>query len=250
MAGAEVKNITEAMTKSLKQMLNEDNAYMVSILKKMKSTTYVQPGEVPNIDLYMDQVTKFMDEHLESSKRRSDDKLLTKTMINNYTKNNLLPSPNKKKYTKDHMYTLLFIYYLKNVMPMDDTQSVLQPLTDMFFGENGSIDMEDIYKEVFDIEYGQSFSITRDVVRKYNRSKQSFKDVKDQKEKDFLQAFMFISMLCFDVYMKKTMIEKIIDDNFSISSLKKSEETEETKATKDNKETKASGKKSKKEHKN
>ena len=216
MAGAEVKNITEAMTKSLKQMLNEDNAYMVSILKKMKSTTYVQPGEVPNIDLYMDQVTKFMDEHLESSKRRSDDKLLTKTMINNYTKNNLLPSPNKKKYTKDHMYTLLFIYYLKNVMPMDDTQSVLQPLTDMFFGENGSIDMEDIYKEVFDIEYGQSFSLTRDVVRKYNRSKQSFKDVEDPKEKDFLQAFMFISMLCFDVYMKKTMIEKLSSIIFSI----------------------------------
>ena len=218
MAGSEEKNISQAMTKSLKQMLHEDNAYMVSILKKMKSTTYVQPGEVPNIDLYMDQVTKFMDEHLESSKRRSDDKLLTKTMINNYTKNNLLPSPNKKKYTKDHMYTMLFIYYLKNVMPMDDTQSVLQPLTDMFFGENGSIDMEAIYSEIFDIEYGQSYSITRDVVRKYNKSKESFSEVEDAKERDFLQAFTFIAMLCFDVYMKKTMIEKIIDDNFSISS--------------------------------
>jgi hypothetical protein len=227
MAGTEVKSITQAMTKSLKQMLSEDNAYMVSIIKKMKSTTYVQPGEVPNIDLYMDQVTKFMDEHLESSKRRSDDKLLTKTMINNYTKNNLLPSPNKKKYTKDHMYTLLFIYYLKNVMPMDDTQSVLKPLTDMFFGEQGSIDMEEIYKEIFDIEYGQSFSLTRDVVRKYNKSKESFLEVKDEKERDFLQAFTFIAMLCFDVYMKKTMIEKIIDDNFSLSSIMKADGTSE-----------------------
>lgn len=232
MAGSEEKSITQAMTKSLKQMLSEDNAYMVSILKKMKSTTYVQPGEVPNIDLYMDQVTKFMDEHLESSKRRSDDKLLTKTMINNYTKNNLLPSPNKKKYTKDHMYTLLFIYYLKNVMPMDDTQSVLKPLTDMFFGEQGSIDMEDIYKEIFDIEYGQSYAITRDVVRKYNKSKESFSEVDDQKEKDFLQAFTFIAMLCFDVYMKKTMIEKIIDDNFSISSILKTENADEEKKAK------------------
>ena len=243
MARPEVKSITEAMTKSLKQMLSEDNAYMVSILKKMKSTTYVQPGEVPNIDLYMDQVTKFMDEHLESSKRRSDDKLLTKTMINNYTKNNLLPSPNKKKYTKDHMYTLLFIYYLKNVMPMDDTQSVLQPLTDMFFGEKGSIDMEDIYKEVFDIEYGQSFALTRDVVRKYNRSKESFKNVQDEKEKDFLQAFMFISMLCFDVYMKKMMIEKIIDDNFSISDKAKADTGSDTLT-----ENKPSKQKNKKDH--
>ena len=215
------KSISVAMTKSLRQMLkDEKNTYMVSILNKMKSTTYVQPGEVPNIDLYMDQVTKFMDDHLESSKRRSDDKLLTKTMINNYTKNNLLPSPEKKKYTKDHMYTLLFIYYLKNVMPMDDTHSVLKPLTDMFFGENGSIDMEDIYKEIFDIEYEQSFAVTRDVIRKYYKSKESFEEVKDQKEKDFLQAFTFIAMLCFDVYMKKTMIEKIIDDNFSMTSKK------------------------------
>ena len=238
MAGSDVKSITQAMTKSLKQMLSEDDTYMVSILKKMKSTTYVQPGEVPNIDLYMDQVTKFMDERLESSKRRSDDKLLTKTMINNYTKNNLLPSPNKKKYTKDHMYTLLFIYYLKNVMPMDDTQSVLKPLTDMFFGEQGSIDMEDIYKEIFDIEYGQSFSLTRDVVRKYNKSKESFSEVDDQKEKDFLQAFTFIAMLCFDVYMKKTMIEKIIDDNFSLSSIMKAETADEEKKAKPDKKNK------------
>ena len=214
--------ISAAVMKSLKQMLTEENnGYMVSILNKLKSTKYIQPGEVPGIDLYMDQVTKFMDERLETMKRRGDDKLLTKTMINNYTKNDLLPSPKKKKYTKDHMYTLLFIYYLKNVMPMDDTRSILKPLTDMFFGETGSIDMEDIYAEIFDIAHEQSFSITRDVVRKYYKSKESFEDVEDQKEKDFLQAFAFIAMLCFDVYMKKMMIEKIIDDNFSISSDKK-----------------------------
>lgn len=235
MAGSNsnTKGITAAVLKSLKQMLTEENnVYMVSILNKLKSTTYIQPGEVPGIDLYMDQVTKFMDERLETMKRRGDDKLLTKTMINNYTKNDLLPSPKKKKYTKDHMYTLLFIYYLKNVMPMDDTRSILKPLTDMFFGENGSIDMEHIYAEIFDIAHEQSYSLTRDVVRKYYKSQESFEDVKDQKEKDFLQAFTFIAMLCFDVYMKKMMIEKIIDDNFSISSEKKTKMEEEGKKSK------------------
>lgn len=221
MSGSKKDGISAAAVKSLRQMLkDENNAYMLSILNKMKSTNYVQPGEIPNIDLYMDQVTKFMDEHLESSKRHSDDKLLTKTMINNYTKNDLLPSPHKKKYTKDHMYTLLFIYYLKNVMPMDDMQSILKPLTDMFFGDNGLIDMEAIYKEIFDMGYDQSFTVTRDVIRKYYKSKESFKEVKEGKEKDYLQAFSFIAMLCFDVYMKRRMIEKIIDDNFSISSKK------------------------------
>lgn len=45
----------------------------------------------------MDQVTTFMDEQLEACKRYEDDKILTKTMINNYAKNNLLPAPEKKK---------------------------------------------------------------------------------------------------------------------------------------------------------
>ena len=63
--------------------------------------THVQPEEIPNIDLYMDQVTTFMEEHLKNTRRYEEDKVLTKTMINNYAKNHLLPSPNKKKYSNN-----------------------------------------------------------------------------------------------------------------------------------------------------
>ncbi len=80
---------------------------ILSVIEDMKRIDYIKPEDVPNIDLYMDQVTTFMDKHLETTRRYSEDKLLTKTMINNYTKNNLLPSPNKKKYSKDHMYMLI-----------------------------------------------------------------------------------------------------------------------------------------------
>ena len=65
---------------------------------------------MPNIDLYMDQVTTFMDEHLSDVKRYEDDKILTKTMINNYTKNDLLPPPVKKNILKSiYMFLLLYI---------------------------------------------------------------------------------------------------------------------------------------------
>ena len=56
--------------------------------------------DIPNIDLYMDQVTTLMDTRLAASKRYPDDKILTKTMINNYTKNHLLPPSDKKKYSR------------------------------------------------------------------------------------------------------------------------------------------------------
>ncbi|MFW5632635.1 MAG: DUF1836 domain-containing protein, partial [Acetivibrio ethanolgignens] len=110
---------------------------------------YIRPEEIPNIDLYMDQVTTFMDEHLEGSKRYPEDKLLTKTMINNYTKNNLLPSPNKKKYSKEHMLLLLFIYYFKNILSISDIQSIFEPLTEKYYDKEDGFTLEEIYKSVF-----------------------------------------------------------------------------------------------------
>ena len=87
-----------------------------SILSSLERIDYIKPREIPNIDLYMDQVTTFMEEHLKASKRYPDDKILTKTMINNYAKNRLLPAPEKKKYSKEHMLLLIYIYYYKGCL--------------------------------------------------------------------------------------------------------------------------------------
>ena len=84
-----------------------------SILQNISSLSYIKPEDLPNIDLYMDQVTTFMEGQLASTKRYPEDKVLTKTMINNYAKKSLLPSPEKKKYSKDHLLVLIFIYYLE-----------------------------------------------------------------------------------------------------------------------------------------
>ena len=70
---------------------------MNSIIRSVSRIDYIKPEDIPGIDLYMDQVTTFMESQLASSKRYPDDKILTKTMINNYAKNNLLPSPEKKE---------------------------------------------------------------------------------------------------------------------------------------------------------
>ena len=113
-------------------MNNDIKELMSGILKDMSALNYIKPGDVPNINLYMDQVTTFMYEHLHDTKRTTDDKVLTKTMINNYAKNNLLPSPVKKKYSKEHIYILTFIYYFKNILSISDIQKMLNPLTEKF----------------------------------------------------------------------------------------------------------------------
>ena len=202
----------------MKKQLEKD---IEEIIEGLKKINYVKPNDVPNIELYMDQVTTFMDKHLESSKRYTEDKLLTKTMINNYTKNNLLPSPNKKKYSKDHMYLLIFIYYMKNILSISDIQSILGPITEKFFGEDQKMNLEGIYQEIFRIGHDQSMAVTKDVIRKYEKSKDTFSDMEGEENHEFLQMYAFVCMLCFDVYMKKQMIEKIIDDNFILGGAKK-----------------------------
>ena len=119
-------------------MEKEWRKYLRELLDSVQNPNYIRPHDIPNIDLYMDQVTTFMDEHLETTKRFEDDKLLTKTMINNYTKNNLLPNPNKKKYSKEHMYLLVFIYYLKNFLSISDVKQIIQPMSQMFFGKRSA----------------------------------------------------------------------------------------------------------------
>ncbi|MGB4658392.1 MAG: DUF1836 domain-containing protein [Mobilitalea sp.] len=198
--------------------------YIKGLIDNLKNVKYIMPDDIPNIDLYMDQVTTFMDSHLKSSKRYSEDKLLTKTMINNYTKNELLPPPNKKKYTKEHMFLLIFIYYFKNILSISDIQSIFNPLTERYYGDDSDIKLEDIYEEIFRLENEQTESLTKDMIRKMTKAKESFPEVTNEEDRDFLTEFAFISMLCFDVYMRKHMIEQMIDHSLSGVGFEKNKE--------------------------
>ena len=182
-----------------------------SMLEGISNMDYVRSEDIPNIELYMDQVTSFMDEQLSSSKRYDDDKILTKTMINNYAKNDLLPPPVKKKYSKDHLLVLIFIYYFKGFLSISDIQELLQPITDRFFRKEDGLTLSDIYEEVFQMEGKEIQTLKKDVARNFEQAQKSFADA-DEESRDFLQQFYFICMLSFDVYVKKLLIEKLIDE--------------------------------------
>lgn len=194
------------MTIDTKDLLN-------SILASLSRIDYIRPEDLPDIDLYMDQVTTFMDSHLAPTKRHKEDKILTKTMINNYAKNNLLPPPQKKKYSKGHMLTLIFIYYFKNILCINDIQSILNPITDKYFEKNASLSLEDIYNRIFELEQGEIERVKEIIRQKFIISESAFQDLEglDEEESDFLQKFTFICLLSFDVYVKKLLIEKLID---------------------------------------
>lgn len=90
-------------------MANDNKELVSSMLRKMTKLNYIKPGDVPGINLYMDQVTTFMDEHLSDSKRHEDDKILTKTMINNYTKTIFFRLPSKKVFKGSSLYSCFYL---------------------------------------------------------------------------------------------------------------------------------------------
>lgn len=192
-------------------MANDIHEFLEMLLKNLQSIGYVKPEDIPNIDLYMDQITTFMDSQLEASKRHEDDKILTKTMINNYAKNDLLPPPEKKKYSKEHVLTLIFIYYLKNILSISDIQSILNPITENYFGNKDGFDMEDVYNEVFNLEHEESQKLLKDLGKKYKIANDTFNQFPEEDRK-FLHAFSFICLLSYDVYIKKMLIERTIDE--------------------------------------
>lgn len=200
-------------------MSNTDYSNIKSISKlfrRIASLDYIQPEEIPSIDLYMDQVTTFMDEHLKTSKRYESDKILTKTMINNYAKNDLLPPPVKKKYSKDHMLLLIFIYYFKNIMSISDIQELLGPISDQYFNDKGELPLTEIYEEIMLFLKREQNGLFQNIKHEFHESEKLFSDTSADisgEDREELRKFAFICFLAFDVYLKKLMIETLIDDD-------------------------------------
>ncbi len=217
-----------------------------SILNSLNELDYIKARDIPGIDLYMDQVLTLMEENLRNSTRYPEtDKLLTKTMINNYAKEDMFPPPVKKKYTKEHVLYLIFIYYYKGIMSLDDIKTLFEPIARDFFGKEEGTGMEEIYNEIWKIEFSQIEQFKKDIIRKYNKAETSFEHLPEE-ERDYLKKFAFICELGFDVYVKKLIAEKMIDEIRAEAALKNGEtETKEARKEREKREKEAEKRKAK-----
>jgi hypothetical protein len=195
-------------------MTIDNDDLLNSIIASLGRIDTISATEIPGIDLYMDQLTSFMDERLKKTTRHPEsDKILTKTMINNYAKNDLLPPPVKKKYSRDHIILLIFIYYFKSVLSINDIQTLLEPLKERFQVTDQEFDLSDIYNTCFDLQKEELDPLIEDIKKKYERSLSTFEDNGlDEDEKKKMQMFSFIIQMLFDVYIKKLLMEKILDN--------------------------------------
>lgn len=170
--------------------------------------------DIPDVPLYMDQLTTMMDTKLRNTLRRpTADKVLTKTMINNYAKNDLIPPPYKKKYSKDHLYELLSIFYFKNFLSISDIQTLLAPLSSEFFGkgkQNGC-GLDEIYTEIVAMGRGARGRLKGDIERIYAEIDKSYVNYPPEK-REYLRKYAFVCLLSYDIFLKKYVIEQMIDE--------------------------------------
>ena len=193
-------------------MIIDTDDLLNSIKDSFENIKYVKSEEIPDIDLYMDQVTTFLDEKLKSSARnpKDEEKLVTKTMINNYAKTDVIPAPVRKKYSRDHLFLIIFVYYYKNFLQINDVKTLLDPIRENFLDAGGDFGIEDVYKEVFDNLHETFVKIEADVTRDYEEAMKSF-DNAPESEREYLKIFNLISKISTDIYVKKLLVEKMID---------------------------------------
>lgn len=185
-----------------------DNMYddILKLADEIINYNEIKDYEIPDIDLYMDQVTSFMDNKLSSFKRNEDDIVLSKTMINNYAKDKVIPSPNKKKYSKKHMMILIWVYHLKQTLSINDIGKLMNFMSE---NEKDNINYTELYNSFLNIQKKSSKKLKvslDDMLSSIKNAGSNF----DDNEK----LFLLVLELILSANLQKRLAEKIVDNCF------------------------------------
>lgn len=107
------------------EIMNSINDILGQWLDELDKFSYKDYGELPDIDLYMDQVVTFLDKQLAIFQTSSLDKQITSSMINNYVKGEVVSAPISKKYNREHLALIQEVCTLKQVLTIAEVKQVI-----------------------------------------------------------------------------------------------------------------------------
>ena len=182
------------------------------IIKKLALTERVEEKDIPEIDLYMDQVIQIFEQKLSSSKRKDSDKVLTKTMINNYAKAKLLMSIKNKKYSKEHLLLMSMIYDLKGSLSISDIKDLFDNIVKKY-DEDKEYDLRSLYKLYLDTNK----SNFKDFLDNIHKQLESVKEIVDDNEdfNEYEEKFLFICSMVSMSNMYRRLAEAMVDEYFA-----------------------------------
>ena len=188
-------------------------------INSQKSSDNINLDDFPEIDLYMDQVMQLFESKLSYTKRNPEDKVLTKTMINNYAKGNLLMKIKNKKYTKNHLILIGLIYNLKGALSLTDIKTILTPIINSFEKEQ-KYPLHDIYQsflDIYDLNLEDIRNSSNKVYENITKMVIDKNDTLGDYEEKLLLIFAYTSMS--NLYRR--MSERLIDECFDTTKNRK-----------------------------
>lgn len=173
-------------------------AQILALLKEIGHQEEIETKDIPMLDLYMDQVITLFENKLKKGKRNEKDKLLTKTMINNYVKAKILMPASNKRYSPDHLIMMALIYHLKQSLSINDiktlfTQTIYQEEVDLFA----------LYDRFLAIKKDDQQEVEAQVAKKL--------DALHTDQSDEIDIMMMVLSLINSANIQKRLAEQLID---------------------------------------
>ena len=179
-------------------------------INKLLETLHLEKNitleDIPNVDLYVDQVVQLFENTYADTTRNDDEKVLTKTMINNYAKGKLFIPIKNKKYSKEHMILISLIYQLKGALSINDIKSSLENINESLLSDD-SFELNTLYKDYLTLTENNVESFKQDVNNRVSEVSE-ISSLEDPNLEKFLLLTSFVSMS----NMYRRLAEKLIDD--------------------------------------
>lgn len=182
----------------------------INIVQKVLERSDMKSSDIPSLDLYIDQIITLLDTGLNNNKRNEKDKILTKTMVNNYSKQGVIKPIKGKKYSKEHIVQMLMVYSLKNTLSIEEIKRVLQPV--YLLSDENKIDLCQLYDRFIDLKTDKKQSMAKTIDTILNDEKLEL-----DTESDRLVAIL---CLCALSEFAKTVAQEIIDLYYPVHSKK------------------------------
>lgn len=166
--------------------------------------------DIPEIDLYMDQVIQLFENKFKDSKRNEDEKILTKTMINNYAKSKLFFPIKNKKYSKEHLLLISLIYQLKGALSINDIKDTFQGINKMMI-EDESFQLDDFYNSYIELSSQNAEKFKLDIGERVQEVNQEIEKM-DTRREDYLHKVLLISSLINVSNLYRRAAERLVDE--------------------------------------
>ena len=213
------QNASSGYANRRKERLSVNENELKALLAEAVCDVDLHPREIPSIDLYLDQITSLADEKRKEGSPRFADRALTKTMINNYSKDGLLSPIKGKKYSKEQILQMLLVYEMKNTLSIGEIKRILQNVYAL--PEYDAASLERIYTRYLDVKEDERAATVGNVAAFADQA-----DLNLENEEDFLVFLLSLSAM--SSYLKNA-VQILLESHYPDLNEEKTREEQEKK---------------------